>query len=141
MKEETGMFDTKIAIVLRNNLASWQKLNVTAFLSSGIFGQHPEIIGEPYRDRAGNLYHALSIQPMIVLSADEDTIATIHRRSLERGVPSSLFIEEMFVTGHDAANRAVFSEYAPEDAKVVGIALRADKKIIDKITKGATMDH
>jgi hypothetical protein len=47
----------------------------------------------------------------------------------------------MFVTGHDAANRAVFSEYAPEDAKVVGIALRADKKIIDKITKGATMDH
>lgn len=134
------MFDTKIAIVLRNNLASWQKLNVTAFLMSGIAGQNPQIIGEPYKDRAGNLYNAMSIQPIIVLSADEATIATIHRRTLEREVAASMFIEEMFATGHDAANRAVFAEYAPEDAKVVGIALRADKKIVDKITKGAKMD-
>ena len=133
------MFNTKIAIVLRSNLQSWQKLNVTAFLSTGIVGQFPDIIGEPYRDRAGNTYNALSIQPMIVLSADEATIATIHRRSLERGVTSSIFIEEMFSTGHDVANRAVFSEFTPEDAKVVGIALRAEKKVVDKITKGARM--
>ena len=133
------MFDTKIAIVLRTDLQPWQKLNVTAFLTSGIAGQCPDIIGEPYRDRAGNVYNALSIQPIIVLSTDEENIAAIHRRSLERGVTSSLFIEEMFATGHDAANRAVFSEFAPEDAKVVGIAVRAEKKIVDKITKGATM--
>ncbi|GES48292.1 hypothetical protein Rhsp01_04150 [Rhizobium sp. NBRC 114257] len=133
------MFDTKIAIVLRNDLQSWQKLNVTAFLSTGIAGQHPDIIGEAYRDRTGNVYNALSIQPIIVLSADKESIAAIHRRSLERGVTSSIFIEEMFSTGHDAANRAVFSEFAPEDAKVVGIAMRADKKIVDKITKGASM--
>ncbi|GES45222.1 hypothetical protein RsS62_44740 [Rhizobium dioscoreae] len=133
------MFDTKIAIVLRNDLQSWQKLNVTAFLSTGIAGQHPDIIGEAYRDRTGNVYNALSIQPIIVLSADKESIAAIHRRSLERGVTSSIFIEEMFSTGHDAANRAVFAEFTPEDAKVVGIALRADKKIVDKITKGASM--
>jgi hypothetical protein len=133
------MFDTKIAIVLRDNLAVWQTLNVTAFLVSGIVGQNPEIIGEPYRDRSGNLYNPLSVQPMIVLSADEATLAAIHRRSLERGVTASLFIEAMFSTGHDAANRAVFAQFAPEDAKVVGIALRADKKIVDKITKGAAM--
>ncbi|WP_349958691.1 DUF2000 family protein [Rhizobium sp. ZPR3] len=133
------MFDTKITIVLRSDLQSWQKLNVTAFLSTGIAGQHPDIIGEPYRDRTGNVYNALSIQPIIVLSADQESIATIHRRSLERGIISSIFIEEMFSTGHDAANRAVFSEFTPQDAKVVGIALRADKKTVDKITKGASM--
>jgi hypothetical protein len=133
------MFDTKIAIVLRNNLASWQTLNVTAFLVSGIVGQNPEIIGEPYRDRTGNLYNPLSVQPMIVLSADDATLAKIHQRSLERGVTTSMFIEEMFTTGHDAANRAVFAEFGPEDAKIVGIALRAEKKIVDKITKGASM--
>ncbi|MFK0163363.1 DUF2000 family protein [Rhizobium sp. NPDC090279] len=133
------MFDTKIAIVLRSDLQSWQKLNVTAFLSTGIAGQHPDIIGEAYRDRNGNVYNALSIQPIIVLSADQESIAAIHRRSLERGVTSSVFIEEMFSTGHDVANRAVFSEFAPDDAKVVGIAIRADKKIVDKITKGASM--
>jgi len=45
----------------------------------------------------------------------------------------------MFSTGHDAANRQVFSEFSPETAKVVGMALRADKKIVDKITKGAKL--
>jgi len=33
----------------------------------------------------------------------------------------------------------VFGEFAPEDAKIVGIALREDKKVVDKITKGARM--
>jgi hypothetical protein len=133
------MFDTKFAIVLQEDMPVWQKLNVTAFLTSGIVAQSPDIIGEPYRDRAGTLYNPLSVQPIIVLSADRSTLATVHRRSLERGVTASLYIEEMFSTGFDAANRAVFAEFAPEDARVVGIALRADRKLVDKITKGARM--
>jgi hypothetical protein len=133
------MFDTKFAIVLRDDLAAWQALNVTAFLTSGIVAQFPDIIGEAYRDRSGNVYNALTIQPMIVLSADQAALAAVHRRSLERGVTTSLYLEEMFSTGHDAANRAVFAEFAPEDAKVVGIALRAEKKIVDKIVKGTKM--
>jgi hypothetical protein len=133
------VFDTKFAIVLREDLAVWQKLNVTAFLTSGIVAQFPEIIGEAYRDRAGNLYNPLSIQPVIVLSADGATLNAIHCRALERGVTTSAYVEEMFSTGHDAANRAVFAEFAPDDAKVVGVALRAEKKLVDKITKGARM--
>ncbi|WP_202297726.1 DUF2000 family protein [Mesorhizobium sp. 131-2-1] len=133
------MFDTKFAIVLRDDLAVWQKLNVTAFLTSGIVAQFPEIIGDPYRDRAGNIYNPLSIQPVIVLSADGSMLNAIHRRALERGVTTSAYIEEMFSTGHDAANRAVFAEFAPDDAKVAGIAVRAEKKLVDKITKGARM--
>jgi hypothetical protein len=133
------MFDTKIAIVLRSDLASWQALNVTAFLATGIAAQTPDIIGETYRDRDGNVYNPMSIQPMIVLSADAGTISKIHRRALERGVTTSAYTEEMFSTGHDAANRAVFAEYGPDDAKIVGLALRAEKKTVDKITKGAKM--
>lgn len=133
------MFDTKIVVVLREDLAGWQKLNVTAFLTSGIVAQAPAVIGEPYRDAAGNVYNPLSVQPIVVLSADQQTLRAIHVRSLDRGVTSSLYIEEMFATGHDAANRAVFAEFAPETAKVVGIALRTDKKIADKITKGARL--
>ena len=133
------MFDTKIAIVLRNDMAPWQALNVTAFLTSGIVAQSPDVIGEPYRDRAGNTYNPLSIQPVIVLAADQATISNIHRRSLERDIKTCLYIEEMFSTGHDAANRAVFAQFAPHDSKVVGIAMRADKKLVDKITKGARM--
>lgn len=133
------IFDTKFAIVLRDDLASWQALNVTAFLTSGVVAQAPEVIGEPYRDRAGHRYNALSVQPIILLAADAATMAAIHRRVLDRGVTASLYIEEMFATGHDAANRAAFADFGPEDARVVGIGLRADKRIVDRITKGARM--
>ncbi|PXA88011.1 hypothetical protein DMC25_11785 [Caulobacter sp. D4A] len=133
------MFDTKIAIVLRDDLAPWQELNVTAFLTSGIIAQNPAIIGEPYRDAAGHVYNPMSIQPIVVLTADQETLRTIHRRSLEREVTTSVYIEEMFSTGHDAANREVFAQFAPADAKLVGIAMRAEKKVVDKITKGSKM--
>jgi hypothetical protein len=133
------MFDTKIAVVLRDDLAVWQKLNVTAFLMSGIVAQTGEIIGEPYRDGAGNVYNPLSVQPIVVMAADQEALRKIHQRSLERDVTTSLYIEEMFATGHDVANRQVFSEFSPDNAKVVGMALRADKKIVDKITKGAKL--
>jgi hypothetical protein len=133
------MFDTKIAIVLRDDLAPWQELNVTAFLTSGIIAQNPAIIGQAYRDAAGHVYNPMSIQPVVVLSADQETLRTIHRRSLERDVTTSAYIEEMFSTGHDAANREVFAQFSPEDAKLVGIAIRTEKKIVDKITKGSKM--
>ncbi len=133
------MFDTKIAIVIRDDLATWQKLNVTAFLTSGIVAQSPAIIGEAYRDAAGHVYNPMSIQPVVVLVGEQETLRTIHRRSLERDVMTSAYIEEMFSTGHDVANREVFAQFSPDDAKLVGIALRADKKVVDKITKGAKM--
>ena len=45
----------------------------------------------------------------------------------------------MFATGHDAANRAAVRQYPPKAMKVVGLALREDKKLADKITKGTRM--
>ena len=133
------MFETKIAIVVRDDLAPWQELNVTAFLTSGIVGASQGLLGEPYEDAAGNTYNPLVIQPMIVLSASAEAIRKIYRRAMERGVPLSLYIEEMFATGHDAANRAAMKQHLPEALNVVGLALREDKKLVDKITKGARM--
>lgn len=133
------MFTTKIALVIRQDLEVWQKLNVTAFLTSGIVAQHPDVIGEPYRDRPGNLYNSLSIQPIIVLSAGSELLRTIQRRALDREIQCSLYIEEMFSTGDDRSNRSVFAEFSPEEANVVGIGLRTEKKILDKVTKGARL--
>ena len=133
------MFGTKIAIVVREDLATWQKLNVTAFLTSGIVGANEGLLGEAYQDAAGNSYSPLVVQPMIVLAADAETLRTIYRRAMERGARLSLYIEDMFATGHDAANRAAVKQYAPDSMTVVGLALREDKKLVDKITKGARM--
>jgi hypothetical protein len=76
---------------------------------------------------------------MIVLSADKETIAAIYRRAMEQSVRLSLYIEDMFKTGNDVANRTAVKQYQPEEMNVVGLALREDKKTVDKITKGAKM--
>ncbi len=133
------MFDTKIAIVVRDDLLVWQKLNVTAFLTSGIVGGHPELIGDPYEDGSGQIYRPLMIQPMIALSTDGAGLKKIHARALSRGVPLAIYIEDMFATGHDAANRATVKSCATDALNLVGLALREDKKIVDKITRGAKM--
>jgi hypothetical protein len=133
------LFDTKIVVMLRDDLKPWQELNVTAFLMTGVAAQYPALIGEAYRDRAGHVYNPMSIQPVVVLSADAVTMVRAQRKCLEQDITTSAYIEEMFATGHDAANRAVFAEFAPEDARLVGLAFRAPKKLADKISKGAKM--
>ena len=133
------MFDTKIAIVVRDDLLVWQKLNVTAFLTSGVLGGNASLLGEPYEDAGGVLYTPLIVQPMIVLTTDGAGLTRIHQRALERRVRLSIYIEDMFSTGHDAANRAAVRRYSTGDLNLVGLALRDDRKRVDKITKGARM--
>ena len=64
------MFDTKIAIVLLSSLKTWQKLNVTSFLTSGVIGQTSSLIGERYIDKSNYEYLPLNRQPVVVLEAD-----------------------------------------------------------------------
>ncbi len=100
------LFDTKIALVIRCDLASWQKMNVAAFLASGIAASYPESIGEPYEDASGNGYLRLIGQPMLIYGADHAALArVVLDRALARGVQPALYTEEMFSTTHDAANR------------------------------------
>lgn len=133
------MFDTKIAIVIRDDLQVWQKLNVTAFLTSGVIGADQDLLGEPYEDASGQSYRSLMVQPVIVLATDGAGLAKIHKRGLTRGASMAIYIEDMFSTGHDAANRATVKQYATDEINLVGLALREEKKIVDKITKGAKM--
>ena len=133
------MFDTKIAIIVRDDLATWQKLNITAFLMSGITAENIDLIGEKYVDKDGNHHLPMSRQPVIVLSGAANVLRKARNRANERGIATVAYIEEMFSTGHDEANRAVFSEHMASEDNTVGIALRADKKTVDKIAKGAKM--
>ena len=125
--------DTKIGVVLRNDLAVWQKTNVTAFLVSGIAGTVPGVVGEPYRDASGNEYLPMFVQPVLVYEADGPGLRRAFERALSRGVRPAVYTHELFATTHDEANRAEVAKVAAEDLDLVGIAFRADRKTVDKI--------
>ena len=126
-------FDTKIAVVLRDDLAVWQKTNVTAFLVSGIAGTVPGVVGEPYRDASGNEYVPMFVQPVLVYEADAAALRRAFERALSRGVKLAVYTQELFATDHDEANRAAVAGVAVEDLDLVGIAFCAERKTFDKI--------
>jgi hypothetical protein len=119
-------FDTKLAVVLRDDLAVWQKTNVTAFLVSGIAGTVPGVVGEPYRDASGNEYLPMFVQPVLVYEADEDAL----RRAYDRAMS---YTHELFETNHDEANRAAVAAAPADELDLVGIAFRAERKVVDKV--------
>jgi hypothetical protein len=125
--------DTKIAVVLRDDLAVWQKTNVTAFLVSGIAGTVPGVVGEPYRDASGNQYLPMFVQPVLVYEADGTALRRAYERALSRGVTPAIYTSDLFATNHDEANRAAVSSVPAEDLDLVGLALRAERKTVDKI--------
>jgi hypothetical protein len=129
-------FDTKIAVVIRTDLEAWQKLNVAAFLAGGIAANFPACIGDPYEDGSGTKYLSLIGQPVLIYGADRTALTRALERALSRGVTPALYTEDMFKTGHDAANRAVVKAVTRADLNLVGLALRAERKLVDKIVDG-----
>lgn len=135
----TGRFDTKVVVVLNEDLLPWQELNVTAFLMSAIATSGPDLTGAPYRDRDGNEYLPMLRQPVLVLSAGADLLAAARERALGRGIPTALYTRELFSTGHDEANRATVAQVPAHELDLVGIALRGPRNVVDRIVKGARM--
>jgi hypothetical protein len=129
-------FDTKIAVVIRTDLETWQKLNVAAFLAGGIAAACPECVGEPYADGSGTQYLSLIGQPILIYGADRAALTRALERALARGVKPAVYTEEMFKTTHDAANRDAVNTVARADLNLVGLAIRAERKVIDKIVDG-----
>lgn len=132
-------FETKIVVVLRDDVAVWQELNMTAFLVSGIAATVDGVVGEPYEDASDQHYLPMFVQPVLVFSAHSDQLRTAFERARANNVACSVFTEELFATSHDQANRAAVKAVATEDLKLVGMAFRADRKVADKIVKGLAL--
>ena len=132
-------FDTKIAVLLRDDLEAWQRLNVTSFLVSGIGQRSPEVIGEPYADSDGTQYLPMFRQPVLVLEAGKETLARSCERAVSRGVAVSVFTADLFATGNDRDNRAAVRAVSRANLDLVGLAVYGPRTAIDKVVKGARM--
>lgn len=126
---------TKIAIAVRADLATWQKLNVTAFLASGIAAHAPDTIGEPYRDADGIGYLRIFGLPVVVLAGDGPALTRGHRRALDRGLALAVYTDGMFRTGNDVDNRAVVAALPTGGLDLAGLAVHGDRRDVDKALK------
>lgn len=134
-----GRFDDKIAVLLREDLRTWQRLNVTAFLVSGMGTSAPEVIGEPYRDADEVTYLAMFRQPVLVFEGASETLTRAHARALTRDVRVSVFTQDLFATGNDRDNRAAVRAVPTAGLDLAGMAVHGPRNAVDRILKGARL--
>lgn len=132
-------FDTKIAVLLRDDLEVWQRLNVASFLVSGIGQRNPEVIGEPYADADGRRYLPMFRQPVLVFEGSKEALAKSYERAVSRDVALSVFTADLFATGNDRDNRAAVGAVRSADLDLAGLAVYGSRGAVDKIIKGARM--
>ncbi|MFE1167856.1 DUF2000 family protein [Nocardiopsis sp. NPDC058789] len=132
-------FDTKIAVLLRDDLAVWQRLNVTSFLVSGLGSRVPELVGHPYEDADGTAYLPMFRQPVMVFEADRETLTRAHGRAVSRKADLAVFTSDLFATGNDRDNRAAVRAVRRDSLDLVGLAVHGAKNGVDRIVKGARM--
>lgn len=132
-------FDTKIAVLLRDDLESWQRLNVTAFLVSGLGAELPEVIGQPYADADGTPYLPMFRQPVLVFEGTKELLTVAHGRVLSRSLPRAVFTSDLFTTGNDNDNRAAVRAVPKDQLDLVGLAVYGPRNAVDKVLKGARM--
>lgn len=132
-------FDTKIAIAVREDLRSWQKLNVTAFLASGIAAGAGGVMGKPYEDGDGNAYLELFRQPVVVYAATAGQLSAAHRKALARGLAMAVYTEDMFGTDNDEDNHAVVRAVAAAGLRFAGIGVHGPRNVVGKILDGVTL--
>lgn len=132
-------FDTKIAVLLRDDLLTWQRLNVTAFLVSGLGSAVPEVVGEPYTDADGTAYLRMFRQPVLVFEGSKELLTAAHGRAVSRELPLAVFTSDLFATGNDRDNRAAVRAVPRGLLDLVGISVYGPRNAVDRVLKGTRM--
>lgn len=126
-------------MIVSDELAAWQRLNVRAFLMSGVAAAGRGAIGADYLDADGNRYLPLLVQPVLVFEPSASKLQTVRERAARREVPIALYTAGMFATGTDTDNRAVVSIVAAAQLEIVGIGFRAPHRDADAILRGLAL--
>lgn len=112
------LYDAKIALVLRQDLASWQKLNVAAFLASAIASQFPDPHGQPLVSASGTAYLSFLELPIRVYQAEG--VAGLQRAAVR------------YEGGSRKRSRGSQLCRRDEEQPLVGLAMYGDSKLVNR---------
>jgi hypothetical protein len=78
-------------------------------------------------------------QPVLVFGATAEQLRAAYDRALARDLRFAIFTDELFTTGHDEANRAAVRAVPSAELRLAGLAIHADRKIVDAVVKGLSL--
>ena len=130
-------YENKIAIVIKDGLQSWQKLNVASFLASSVAIAFPETHGEKFVNASGSEYLPFIKHPILVYKADtEAEIKRAFNRAKERGLHIGIYTEALFATKNEGENHIEIAKSSDEEQVLVGIVIYGENKKVAKALDG-----
>jgi len=131
------MYDSKIALVICQDLATWQKLNVAAFLASAVAIQYPQTHGRAFVNASGSTYLPFIKQPILIYGADDEAqLQRALKRARERELAIGIYTRPLFSTKNEEENLVEIAKYANEAQDLVGLVVYGENRKVDKALDG-----
>jgi len=130
-------FENKIAIVIKDGLMSWQKLNVASFLASSIAIRFPETHGKSFVNASSTELLPFVKQPMFIYKANDTTqLDRAFNRAKQRELSIGIFTNPLFSTKNEAENHIEIGKTTDENQELVGIVIYGENKKVNKALDG-----
>jgi hypothetical protein len=131
------MHENKIAIILRDDLKNWQKLNVTAFLASAVAIEFPELHGRHLVTASGGKFLPFMKQPVLVYKADNlEQMKRAFNRAKERELSIGIYSLPLFNTMTEEDNLNETASKTDDEQDLVGLAIYGENKKVNKALDG-----
>lgn len=130
-------YDNKIAIIIKNDLKNWQKLNVASFLASSVAIQFPDTHGKPFINASDSEYLPFIKHPILIYKADTDAeMKRAFNRAKERELHIGIYTESLFATKNEEENLIEIARYTDDDQQLVSIVMYGEAKKVSKALDG-----
>ncbi len=127
------IYENKIAMIIKDDLQTWQKLNVASFLASSIAIQFPETHGEKFVNASGSEYLPFIKHPILIYkAATQSDIKRAFQRAKERGLHVGIYTEPLFATKNEDENHLEISKLSDDEQVLVGIVIYGENKKVNK---------
>jgi len=131
------MHENKIAIIIRDDLKNWQKLNVTAFLAGAVAIEFPELHGRHLITASGNSYLPFFKQPVLIYKADNsDQMKRVFNRAKGRELGIGIYSYPLFSTMTEEDNLRATAEKTDDEQDLVGLVVFGENKKVNKAIDG-----
>jgi hypothetical protein len=131
------MYENKIAIVIKDDLLSWQKINVTAFLASAVAIRFPETHGKSLISASGSEYLPFLKHPVLVYKAEtSEQLKRTFNRARDRELHIGIYTSALFATKNEEENLAQIASETDDSLDLVGIIIYGANKKVDKALDG-----
>lgn len=131
------MYENKVAIIVLDNLLSWQKLNVVSFLGGSIAIDKPETHGESFITSDGKRFFSFIKNPILIYKAENnESIKRAFNRASDRDLSIGIYTKSLFNTRSGEENIIEIKKYASRELDLAGIIIYGPNKKVDKALNG-----